>query len=119
VKARHRPERTCVACREARDQRELVRLAYGDEGLIVDERRRAPGRGAYLCRRGACWERARVTSQAKGGGPLGHALRVTINADDRAVLEAYERGLIDDAGGPGRVTRPEVAAASRGESGTA
>lgn len=118
MKARHQPQRTCVACREIRDQRELVRLAYGDDGLLVDERRRAPGRGAYLCRRAACWQRARATSQAKGGGPLGNTLRATINTNDRAVLEAFERGL-NDAAEPGRSDRPLSTAASRGKSGAA
>jgi len=116
MKARHQPQRTCIACRESRNQRELVRLAYGDDGLVVDERRRSTGRGAYLCRRAACWERARLTSQAKGGGPLGNALRVTISTDDRVVLETFERGLNEDAGEPGQSDRPTPVAPSRGES---
>jgi len=93
VKARHRPQRSCVACRETAEQRELVRLVYGEQGLAVDERRRAPGRGAYLCRRPACWQRARETSTAKGGGPLGHALRATLTDADRGTLAVYARTL--------------------------
>ena len=115
MKARHEPQRSCVACRETRDQRELVRLVYGESGLAIDNRRRSPGRGAYLCRRRACWERTRLTSQAKGGGALSHALRATMNDDDRATLEAFERGLSDDTQ---TAERPAATAASGGESGT-
>lgn len=96
MKARHRPQRTCVACRETTDQRELIRLVHGDGGLAVDPTGRAPGRGAYLCRRPACWQRARETSEARGGGPLGHALRATLTDHDRAVLADHERTLAAD-----------------------
>ncbi len=97
MKARHRPQRTCVACRETMDQRELIRVALGDAGLVVDEARRAPGRGAYLCRRPACWQRARETSLARGGGALGHALRATLDDRDRSTLAAYEQQLATSA----------------------
>jgi predicted RNA-binding protein YlxR (DUF448 family) len=119
VKARHRPQRSCVACRETVDQRDLVRLVHGADGLAVDETRRAPGRGAYLCRRPACWQRARETSQARGGGPLGHALRATIDDHDRSVLAAFEQTL--DASGAQHADRPvPTPAAARGaESGAA
>ena len=49
------PRRTCVACRQARDKHELVRLVRLEEGtVIVDARGRAPGRGAYVCRGAGC-----------------------------------------------------------------
>ncbi|HEX7022297.1 MAG TPA: YlxR family protein [Trueperaceae bacterium] len=55
---RHVPMRRCVACRQSRPQAELVRLcrdAAGDWQL--DPERRAPGRGAWLCRdKPACQE---------------------------------------------------------------
>ncbi|MSQ31606.1 MAG: YlxR family protein [Dehalococcoidia bacterium] len=83
VRARHVPQRTCVACRRTGDQRTFVRLVRtADGGVAVDERGRAPGRGAYLCRAVACWERG-----AKGA--LNAALRVTLNDTDRAAIAAY------------------------------
>jgi hypothetical protein len=117
VKARHRPQRSCVACRKTADQRTLVRLAYGEQGLRIDEARRATGRGAYLCRRPACWARARETSQARGGGPLGHTLRAAINDDDRAVLAAFEQTLAAEE--TQHADRPTPAAARGAESGAA
>ncbi|MSQ31582.1 MAG: DUF448 domain-containing protein, partial [Dehalococcoidia bacterium] len=50
-RARHTPQRTCVACRRTGDQRTFVRLVRAADGAVqVDEAGKAPGRGAYLCR---------------------------------------------------------------------
>jgi predicted RNA-binding protein YlxR (DUF448 family) len=50
---RHVPLRRCVACRESRPKRELIRLvrtgAAGDAGWALDLRQRAGGRGTSLC----------------------------------------------------------------------
>ncbi len=50
------PVRRCAGCGRRAPQRELVRFAVRD-GMLVAERD-APGRGAYTCRRRACFERA-------------------------------------------------------------
>lgn len=77
------PQRTCVACRRTGDQRSFVRLVRAEDGgAEIDERGRAPGRGAYLCRDIACWERA-----AKGA--LDAPLRTKTNEAGRAALTAY------------------------------
>ena len=53
------PQRTCIGCREVSDKRQLVRLVRTPEGRVdIDETAKRPGRGAYLCRRRACWETA-------------------------------------------------------------
>jgi predicted RNA-binding protein YlxR (DUF448 family) len=39
---------------------ELVRFAAEDGRLVADPARRLPGRGAYICRSAACFERARA-----------------------------------------------------------
>jgi uncharacterized protein len=64
------PTRTCIGCRRARPQRELARLVRGRDGrVIVDDGRRAPGRGAYVCRDAECVDKAlRV-------GQLAHAFK--------------------------------------------
>ena len=78
------PQRSCLSCREQRDQRSLTRLVRGPDGAVsVDERGRAPGRGGYLCESPACWQ------QAIEGGRLDRALRTTVNAADRATLRVY------------------------------
>lgn len=50
------PERTCAGCGRRAPQRELVRFAARDGSLVAG--RTEPGRGAYTCRRLACFERA-------------------------------------------------------------
>ncbi|MFN2627849.1 MAG: YlxR family protein [Gaiellaceae bacterium] len=50
------PLRKCIACGRRAPQRELVRFVARD-GLLTPVRRDA-GRGAYTCRRLACFERA-------------------------------------------------------------
>ena len=83
---RRQPQRTCVVCREPRDKRDLVRLVRTAEGRVqLDERGRMPGRGAYLCPDGACWE------QALEGRALASALRTALSSDDLAALRAYAR----------------------------
>lgn len=44
------PQRTCMACQEKKDKRELVRIVRSPEGEIsVDMTGKKPGRGAYIC----------------------------------------------------------------------
>jgi hypothetical protein len=51
----HSPVRTCLGCRRARPQAELLRIVRTpDGGVEPDPARRSPGRGAYLCRREEC-----------------------------------------------------------------
>lgn len=49
----------CIACREGRQKKELVRVIATDNGLEVDESGKAHGRGAYLCPDVDCLDRAR------------------------------------------------------------
>ncbi len=84
----------CVACREVRDQRELTRLVRTSEGHVaIDERGRAPGRGAYLCRNIECWQRALK------GGALAHALKISppLQPEDREALEAFRQRLAGES----------------------
>ena len=50
------PVRTCVGCGRRAPQAELLRFVARDGTLAHSQR--APGRGAYTCRRLACFERA-------------------------------------------------------------
>lgn len=79
---KHIPQRTCVVCREKDSKRQLVRIVRTQEGTVmIDPTGKANGRGAYLCDKPACWERA-VNSDA-----LARALRVALSADDRQRLQ--------------------------------
>lgn len=74
------PQRTCVVCRTKLDKCELSRLVLTSNGLCVDTKGKMNGRGAYLCNRPGCWERA--ASQ----NILAKALRAEISNDDRIYL---------------------------------
>lgn len=92
ARPRRQPERTCVSCRETQAKRTLVRLvrspAEGDSRVTIDESGRAHGRGAYLCTRAECWERALRT------GSLARALKLQLTQNDRQSLEAYAERLV-------------------------
>lgn len=57
------PQRRCVGCREARPQRELLRLVVR-EGAVAPGAK-APGRGCYLCRNERCAAKAVKSGQIK------------------------------------------------------
>ena len=68
--------RMCVSCREMQPKKELVRVVRTPEGAVVlDATGRANGRGAYLCKKSACLEKA-IKSRA-----LEHALETKIESD--------------------------------------
>ncbi len=49
------PMRMCMACREMKPKRELMRVVKSPDGVIfIDDTFKANGRGAYLCRSEAC-----------------------------------------------------------------
>jgi uncharacterized protein len=90
-RSRHVPVRTCVACKKSEAKRGLVRIVRTPEaGVVVDERGKANGRGAYLCRNRTCWEAGLKK------GALERALKVTISDEDRAVLLTYMEGIPAD-----------------------
>lgn len=48
----------CIACREMKNKKDLLRVVKNKEGKIfVDETGKANGRGAYICRDTACLEK--------------------------------------------------------------
>jgi uncharacterized protein len=57
---RHRPVRTCVACRQEGAKADLIRLVRRPDGEIeLDRTGRMPGRGAYLHAATECVEAGR------------------------------------------------------------
>ena len=77
------PIRTCVGCRTAVAQAELVRIAVVQGRAVADPGRRLPGRGAYVHARPAC-----VAGAGKGG--LARSLRRGVS---RAELDGLTRAL--------------------------
>jgi predicted RNA-binding protein YlxR (DUF448 family) len=78
---KHVPLRTCVVCREKTGKRQLVRVVATADGVQVDPGGKMNGRGAYLCERETCWQRAIVSDV------LAKALRVTLTPEDRERLK--------------------------------
>ena len=84
VKSRNLPQRTCIACRQVRDKKDLVRLVSTEDGTAeIDVLSRKPGRGAYLCPSKACWELALRKNR------LDYALRTRLGDDSRQALREY------------------------------
>ncbi|MCR5106660.1 MAG: YlxR family protein [Lachnospiraceae bacterium] len=53
------PLRKCVSCNEMKEKKDLIRVIRTKEGEIrIDEKGKASGRGAYLCRDRKCIEDA-------------------------------------------------------------
>ncbi len=49
------PMRTCIACREEKPKRDMLRVVRNSAGEIrLDFSGKLPGRGAYLCNNAAC-----------------------------------------------------------------
>lgn len=61
LKTKKVPVRMCIACREGRPKKELVRVVASESGLCPDETGKAQGRGAYLCPDVVCLDKARKT----------------------------------------------------------
>lgn len=93
--ASHEPRRTCVACRTTTAKSQLLRftVASDRDGVVVrfDPRKRAAGRGAYLCADQHC-----IDLVATNGRPLHRTLR-SDGAEVTPALAAARTHLADAA----------------------
>lgn len=99
---KHIPQRTCIACRQVRPKRELIRVVRTpDEHILLDPTSKKSGRGAYVCARRSCWDIALKK------GKLEREFETTLTAEDRAALEAYYASLPpEQPGAEGAGSRP-------------
>lgn len=82
------PQRTCVACRQVKAKRDLVRIVRtADEGLMVDTAGKKQGRGAYLCKVKGCWENGLKNNR------LGYVLHMTLTQQDQQKLIEFAEKL--------------------------
>lgn len=59
MKKRRIPQRMCIGCRERMEKRNLIRIVRTpDEEILVDPTGKKAGRGAYLCGKVECLEKA-------------------------------------------------------------
>ena len=84
--------RTCVVCGAKTDKKELVRVVRNQAGSVqVDATGKQPGRGAYLCHKQTCWDRALKKNR------LGHTLRGPISSEDKLTLQQYAQQAAEAA----------------------
>lgn len=89
VRGKHVPQRMCLACRQVKPKRELVRLVRLSDGSIeIDPGGKKAGRGAYLCGLPECWEIGLKS------GRLEHALKTKLTRPDREQLGEYVKGML-------------------------
>ena len=81
------PMRKCLGCNEMKPKKELIRAVKSPEGEVsLDLTGKKSGRGAYICPRKDCFNKARKAKR------LDRALEVAIPED---VYEAMEKSLTD------------------------
>jgi hypothetical protein len=81
-RARHIPQRTCIACRQIEAKGTLIRLVRTPNGVEADPSGKTPGRGAYLHIDPDCWQRGLA-------GGLEKALRTELSEQDRVRLTTF------------------------------
>ena len=85
---KHVPQRMCIICREHDAKRGLHRIVRSPEGVVSpDPTGRSNGRGAYLCHKTACWEKA------LSSGALARALNIEIDTDTLDALRQHAATL--------------------------
>ncbi len=88
---KHIPMRTCVACKETKPKRELLRVVRTPDGhVLLDATGKKSGRGAYICARLSCWETALKKKR------LEQEFELALSEEDRAGLDAFVATLPKD-----------------------
>ncbi len=76
MKEKKIPMRQCTGCREMKPKKEMIRvLKTADNQLLVDKTGKLNGRGAYICNRPECLEKA-ISSRG-----LSHSLKFNLTPD--------------------------------------
>ena len=96
---KHVPIRTCAICRDKDTKRVLTRIVRQPDGIVVmDPGGRLNGRGAYICDKSSCWDRAASTDV------LAKALNVELSQEFRDELRQFGRAVeINTATDPTRM----------------
>lgn len=84
------PLRQCIGCGEMKAKRDMLRvIKTAEDEIFLDASGRKNGRGAYLCKDGACLEKARKT---KG---LERSLKTSISEEVYEELRKELDGLAE------------------------
>lgn len=112
-RVKHVPMRTCVACRENKPKRELLRVVRTPDGHVqLDATGKKAGRGAYLCAKLSCWEIALKRKR------LESEFEVTISAEDREALDAFVATLPADEPAPAEAAATGKTASAKRKAGS-
>jgi len=84
---KHMPQRTCIACRQTQNKRNLIRLVFSVNNIEIDPKGKKPGRGVYLCPYRGCWE------MGLKGNRIEYTLHARLGAENRQMLVEYGRSL--------------------------
>jgi uncharacterized protein len=87
------PQRSCLACREVKDKRSLLRFVLAPDNTVVpDLQQKLPGRGVYTCMKGSCLTRAAQKKQFSRGFK-GEVLGAEAEVLTRQVTEKLEERI--------------------------
>ena len=92
LKSKYPPQRTCIACRQVKEKKTLIRLVRTENGAAeIDIFGKKPGRGAYLCSDKVCWELALKKNR------LEYASKTKLNEVNRQALIEYSHKLLEES----------------------
>ena len=81
------PMRHCTGCGAELPKNELIRVLRSPDGVIsIDETGKGAGRGAYICKKASCLQKARKT------GRLNRSLNITISDEILQKLQEQING---------------------------
>ena len=78
-------ERRCVACRQNKQQSEMLRIAKVNNDYTLDSQNKKGGRGAYVCKSNDC---IALTIKKK---LLNRAFKTNLNSNIYELLGEYEQ----------------------------
>lgn len=82
--AKKTPLRKCIACQDRKEKRDLIRIVnHPEDGVKIDTRGKANGRGAYLCKKEECIDKAQDKNLLKS------ALKTSIDDEIYEEIKRY------------------------------
>ena len=80
------PMRTCIACRECKPKKELLRIVKNDFGFALDKTGKLNGRGAYICKSKECFDLLMKNKL------LNKTFKISVPEEEyQKIKESYER----------------------------
>ena len=84
-----KPERRCIGCRNSFEKSQLIRIVKTKENkILIDEKGKADGRGAYICKDAGCLTKTFKKNQ------LEYSFKLKITNEDKEKMIASLSELI-------------------------